>query len=413
MTCVSVIAGVALVVDGDFRRRFGVMCSTISLPGNSGAVAMYHRFSVISLCASARIGLRPVPSMVPSGDRFVTGRPGDGHFWCHDVLVWLGMTLFKWNTLIPLIKVSEDFVYCLTICGPCSVFRYYLLRHVLAMTNAKLDGSNVTDGTCSVSGVFALVVIGAPVAFALARRFAAFWHEGLPLLVAHIVSGINVFSLMKFLFSQANGCSLRHCDATGALPQRRCVRWSGVVNVFSSLLFGGIFGSAIDISALGSILVPVMNKGCDADYAVNAMVTCRLPESLSPVQPPFLRRPQAALSRFPSCFLPSGHSDVPLSTHRLSDCRASWLWREKFLLQNAGTALPMLSRASAAVTIVGGVLSRSLPLPNGPLVLSMRWWSRFWLYRSLSWDGFGCRDQFRARHRGDDPDRMCCASSTC
>jgi len=49
----------------------------------------------------------------------------------------------------------------------------------------------------------------------------------------------------------------------------------GIVNVFSSMLFGGISGSAIaDISALGSILVPVMkDKGYDADYAVNVTVT--------------------------------------------------------------------------------------------------------------------------------------------
>lgn len=49
----------------------------------------------------------------------------------------------------------------------------------------------------------------------------------------------------------------------------------GIVNVFSSMLFGGISGSAVaDISALGSILVPVMKeKNYDADYAVNVTVT--------------------------------------------------------------------------------------------------------------------------------------------
>jgi tripartite ATP-independent transporter DctM subunit len=49
----------------------------------------------------------------------------------------------------------------------------------------------------------------------------------------------------------------------------------GVVNVFSSMLFGGISGSAVaDVSALGSILIPVMkDKGYDDDYAVNVTVT--------------------------------------------------------------------------------------------------------------------------------------------
>jgi tripartite ATP-independent transporter DctM subunit len=47
------------------------------------------------------------------------------------------------------------------------------------------------------------------------------------------------------------------------------------VNIFSSMLFGGISGSAVaDISALGSILIPVMKeRGYHADYAVNVTVT--------------------------------------------------------------------------------------------------------------------------------------------
>jgi tripartite ATP-independent transporter DctM subunit len=49
----------------------------------------------------------------------------------------------------------------------------------------------------------------------------------------------------------------------------------GIVNVTSSMFFGGISGSAVaDVSALGSILIPVMKeKGYDADYAVNVTVT--------------------------------------------------------------------------------------------------------------------------------------------
>ena len=49
----------------------------------------------------------------------------------------------------------------------------------------------------------------------------------------------------------------------------------GIVNVFSSMLFGGISGSAVaDISALGSLLVPVMKeRGYRPDFAVNVTVT--------------------------------------------------------------------------------------------------------------------------------------------
>ncbi len=123
-----------------------------------------------------------------------------------------------------------------------------------------------------------------PVAFALGvSSLVAFWYEGLPLLVGfqRIVSGINVFSLMAIPFFIFAGELMFH----GGIAMR-LVRFAqaavgavrgglGIVNVFSSMLFGGISGSAIaDISALGSILVPVMkDKGYDADYAVNVTVT--------------------------------------------------------------------------------------------------------------------------------------------
>jgi len=133
--------------------------------------------------------------------------------------------------------------------------------------------------------VFALcVIIGVPVAFALGiAALTAFWFEGLPLLIVfqRIVAGINVYSLMAIPFFIFAGELMFH----GGIAQR-LVRFAqnavgavrgglGIVNVFSSMLFGGISGSAIaDISALGSILIPVMkDKGYDADYAVNVTVT--------------------------------------------------------------------------------------------------------------------------------------------
>ncbi len=134
-------------------------------------------------------------------------------------------------------------------------------------------------------GLFALcVTIGVPVAFALGiSAIAAFWYEGLPIMVGfqRIVSGINVFSLLAipfFIFAGElmfhGGIAMRLVKFASAAVG--AVRGGlGIVNVFSSMLFGGISGSAVaDISALGSILVPVMKeKGYDADYAVNVTVT--------------------------------------------------------------------------------------------------------------------------------------------
>ena len=140
-------------------------------------------------------------------------------------------------------------------------------------------------GLALLLGVFALcVIIGLPVAFALGiSALAAFFYEGLPLLIVfqRIVAGINVYSLMAIPFFIFAGELMFH----GGIAER-LVRFAqnavgavrgglGIVNVFSSMLFGGISGSAIaDISALGSILIPVMkDKGYDADYAVNVTVT--------------------------------------------------------------------------------------------------------------------------------------------
>ena len=123
-------------------------------------------------------------------------------------------------------------------------------------------------GLLLLLGVFALcVIIGLPVAFALGiAALAAFFHEGLPLLIVfqRIVAGINVHSLMAIPFFIFAGELMFH----GGIAMR-LVRFAqnavgavrgglGIVNVFSSMLFGGISGSAIaDISALGSILIPV------------------------------------------------------------------------------------------------------------------------------------------------------------
>ncbi|MBV2361549.1 TRAP transporter large permease [Thalassococcus sp. CAU 1522] len=140
-------------------------------------------------------------------------------------------------------------------------------------------------GLLVLLGLFALcVVIGVPVAFALGiSAIAAFAYEGLPLMIGfqRIISGINVFSLMAipfFIFAGElmfhGGIAMRLVKFASAAVG--AVRGGlGIVNVFSSMLFGGISGSAVaDISALGSILVPVMKeKGYDADYAVNVTVT--------------------------------------------------------------------------------------------------------------------------------------------
>ncbi|MPZ10483.1 MAG: TRAP transporter large permease subunit [Kiloniellaceae bacterium] len=140
-------------------------------------------------------------------------------------------------------------------------------------------------GLLLLLGLFALcVTIGVPVAFALAvAAIATFAYEGLPLLIGfkRIVSGVSVFSLLAIpFFIFAGELMLRGGIAARLinLAAAAC-GWMrgglGIVNVFASMLFGGISGSAVaDVSALGSLLIPVMKKrGFGADYAVNVTVT--------------------------------------------------------------------------------------------------------------------------------------------
>ncbi len=131
---------------------------------------------------------------------------------------------------------------------------------------------------------FAGLLLGAPVAFSLGlASVVTFLYEGLPLSIAfqRIVSGISIFSLLAIPFFIFAGELMLQGGIAARLVRLAAaavgsVRGGlGVVNVTSSMLFGGISGSAVaDTSALGSILIPVMKeKGYDADYAVNVTVT--------------------------------------------------------------------------------------------------------------------------------------------
>ncbi|GAB3485672.1 TRAP transporter large permease [Marinomonas epiphytica] len=140
-------------------------------------------------------------------------------------------------------------------------------------------------GLAILLGVFATVmVMGVPVAFALGiAAISAFMFEGLPLMVGYqrIVAGMSTFALLAVPFFIFAGELMLHGGIAARLIRfaSASVGWMrgglAQVNVFSSMLFGGISGSAVaDISALGSLLIPVMKeKGYDDDYAVNVTVT--------------------------------------------------------------------------------------------------------------------------------------------
>ncbi len=140
-------------------------------------------------------------------------------------------------------------------------------------------------GLAILLGVFgAGVVIGMPVAFAMGIAAAsAFWYEGFPMLITfqRATAGVSVFSLLAIPFFVFAGEIMLHGGIASRLVRLATALVGhlrgglAMVNIFSSMLFGGISGSAVaDISALGSLLVPVMKeRGYRPDFAVNVTVT--------------------------------------------------------------------------------------------------------------------------------------------
>ena len=131
---------------------------------------------------------------------------------------------------------------------------------------------------------FVLLIIGAPVAFALggAALAALAWLD-VPLIVAfqRMAAGMNVFALMAIPFFIYAGELMNHSGIA-----ERLVRFAhsllgrvrgglGLVNVLASMMFGAVSGSAVaSASAMGAALVPVMkDEGYDPEYAVDVTVS--------------------------------------------------------------------------------------------------------------------------------------------
>ncbi len=257
--------------------------------------------------------------------------------------------------------------------------------------------------------VFAIcVVIGLPVAFGLGvAAVSAFIYEGLPMMIAfqRIISGISIFSLMAIPFFIFAGELMFH----GGIALR-LVRFAssavgsvrgglGVVNVFSSMLFGGISGSAIaDVSALGSILIPVMKeKGYDDDYAVNVTVTSSIAGIIIPPSHNMIIYAVAAggslsISKlFLAGFFPGVVMCLCLAAVSYLVAVKRGYTSEVFpgvviLFKHFITALPGLL---TAIIIVGGVLSGIFTVTeSGAFGAIYAFFATITVYRSLTWEKF-------------------------
>jgi len=139
----------------------------------------------------------------------------------------------------------------------------------------------------------ALLLIGVPVAFAVGlASVATIVVAGLPVAVVFqkMVGGMQVFSFLAIPFFIFAGELMLH----GGIADR-IVRLAnslvghvrgglGMSNVVGCTLFGGVAGSPLaDVSAMGSVMIPLMKKeGYDADYAVNVTTHASLVGALMP-----------------------------------------------------------------------------------------------------------------------------------
>lgn len=139
----------------------------------------------------------------------------------------------------------------------------------------------------------ALLVIGVPVAFALAAAsLVTLLYLDLPsvVMVQQVSAGTGSASLIAiplFIFAgeimMRGGISERLIALASSLVGR--MRGGlGQVSILSSLFFGGVSGSAIaDVSAVGGTMIPQMVKrGYDRDFAVNVSITAALVALLVP-----------------------------------------------------------------------------------------------------------------------------------
>lgn len=264
-------------------------------------------------------------------------------------------------------------------------------------------------GLALLLGIFGVgVMIGIPVAFAMGiSAVVVFFYEGFPVLITfqRIISGTTIFSLLAIPFFIFAGELMLH----GGIAQR-LVRFASTlvghlrgglasVNIFSSMLFGGISGSAIaDISALGSLLIPVMKeKGYSGDYAVNVTVTSSIAGVVIPPSHNMIIFAVAAgggisisklflagvVPGMLMCICLAIAAYVIAVKHNYpADAFPGW----RAVAVSAASALPGFV---TAVIIVGGVLSGVFTVTESgafgaiyALVLTA------FVYRSLSWEHF-------------------------
>jgi tripartite ATP-independent transporter DctM subunit len=155
----------------------------------------------------------------------------------------------------------------------------------LALGGVAVFGLDVLLGPVGVllGGVAVLMLLGVPIAMALGIACLAtvLVLDLPPLIVAQrMANGVSSTPLLAIPFFILAGLIMAEGGIASRLVEFARVLVGPIrgglamVNVVSSMLFGGASGSAVaDVSANGSILIPMMKKkGYDADFSVGVTV---------------------------------------------------------------------------------------------------------------------------------------------
>lgn len=141
--------------------------------------------------------------------------------------------------------------------------------------------------------LFILMFIKVPIAFALGISSvitAIYLDISLLLLFQKMVSGINSFTFLAVPFFILAADIMNHGGISDKLMSfarvlvGRVRGGTAFVNVLASMFFGGISGSSVaDVSSIGAMLIPIMEKeGYDKDFSVALTVTTSVQGVLIP-----------------------------------------------------------------------------------------------------------------------------------
>ena len=151
-----------------------------------------------------------------------------------------------------------------------------------------------------ISIFFILLILGVPIAFAIGTAtFIPLLLDGrLPftLVITRMFGGMDSFPLMAIPFFVLTGTLASACNLVDRIMQLanfmvgRMRAGLAQVDVVTSMLFGGVSGSAVaDCAATAGILIPSMtNKGYPASYAVGVCSTSSTIGALIPPSIPMI-----------------------------------------------------------------------------------------------------------------------------